>query len=164
MRVGWGPALLLTGLLAVSGCTGSGSEEDPGALEPEESAPTLGAFATAVNTRCEKLADDAVKVTGGEEPKVAKFNADQSALTKLTAAFDAEIAKLPTETEEDRRAASTFAAFQRFSDTAYAKVLTAAKANDQASFDTAFEAFLSAFESAPEQAALDEVAISCPAR
>ncbi len=169
MRVGWGPALLLagllTGLLTVSGCGSSdGDGEDAAASEPEESAPALGAYATAVNNRCEKFAEAVLEVTGGGEPAVAKFNEDQPKLKKLTDAFDADIAKIPATSDEDRAAATTFAAFQRFSDTAYAKVLTVAQTGDQAKFDTAFEAFLAEFEKSTVPADMDAVGISCPAR
>ena len=106
MRVRVCGAVLTAGLLALSAC--GGSEDDTGALEPEESTPALGAYASAVNARCSTFADATVAVTGGGEPAVAKFNEDQPKLKALTDAFDADIAKIPVTTEEDRYAADAF--------------------------------------------------------
>jgi hypothetical protein len=164
MRAGWGRAVLLAGVLAMSACGSDDTDGDPAASEPEASAPPLSAYASAVNDRCEKFADAVLGVTGGGEPAVAKFNADQPKLKQLTDAFDAGIATIPATTDEDRKAAATFKAFQRFSDAAYAKVLAVAKTGDQAKFDTAFEAFLAEFDNSTVPADLAAVGINCPAR
>lgn len=158
-----GRVAVVTGVLLLSALAGCGDDDASPSAEPEETGPPISAFAAAINPLCSKLSDDALAVTGGGSPEVVKFNADQPALKKLTDAFDAEVAKIPLTTPEDQQAAAAFKTYQQFSDTGYAKVIKAAKANDQKKFDDAFDEFLASFDKSPA-ATLDGFAITCPAR
>lgn len=152
--------------MALAGCGDDGEEASPSPIGPAQevsAAATPGSYVDAVNRLCDDLAADSTDVTGGTEPTREQFLEDQPKLDALIQAFDAEVAKLEV-TDADRAAADALREFQRYSDTEYAKVVAAAQAGDDATFEAAFEAFIADFEASQIPAELAAAGVTCPAR
>lgn len=139
---------------------GISEELDPGS-EVEDPAETP--YVAAVNARCLKLEDAVFPITGGGEPTLQEFLEDQPELSKLTADFDADIAKIPVPAEE-RETAKALAAFQKLSDDTYGELVAAAETGDEKKFQAAFGVFLEAFNNSNVDEELEATGIICPAR
>ena len=160
---------MIGALLALSavGCSDEdGDEASPSAVGPAEevgASATPAAYVDAVNRLCDDLAADSTDVTGGAEPTREQFLEDQPALDQLIETFDGEVAKIPV-ADADRTAADALAAYQRHSDTEFAKVVDAAESGDDEAFEAAFAEFAEALQGTTVDEELNEAGISCPAR
>ncbi len=139
---------------------GLGEEADPGS---DVSLPPETAYVTAVNARCAKLEDEVLPITGGGEPTLEQFLKDQPQLSRITAGFDADIARIPVPPAE-RATANAMTAFQKLSDDTYGQLVAAAETRDEKKFQAAFGVFLEAFNASNVDEELEATGIFCPAR
>jgi hypothetical protein len=85
-------------------------------------------------------------------------------LVKAIAAFDADVDDIPV-AAADQEVALAFDAYRRFSDTADAKVVAAARTGDQEEFDAANAAFIAGIRgNPPELENMRAAGIQCNAR
>ncbi len=151
-------------LLALSGCGDDGDNDS--SSQPTDEPTAASSYVAEINQLCTALIDEVVPITGNAAPIPTRerFLSDREQLAPIYEAFEADVAAVPAETEEDEAAKAAFDAYLVAIHAADADLIAKAESLNDAKFAKAIDESFDTFFTSPERTAMLDVGIECPGR